>query len=373
MVSVTGLPAGSATMRAAIAVAILASSVVAPARAQTMSGSGESADSSAASPFIDMSRAMQLYVSDRPENHPSSDYATDAREKARADSIFDALAAGIMEYSTIEFPSRAGDLQIPARVFKPLAPHPGSRALIWVHGGVHSHVAPDPYWPFIREAVERGFTVVAPDYRGSTGYGKAFHDAIDDGGLEVDDVLGAYDWIVRHEPHIDPGRVAIIGWSHGGLIALLAATREGQPFQAVAAIAPVSNLLLRLAYKGPAYQAYFSTQDHIRGLPFEVPATYMERSPVYHLDRINVPVLVHVATNDEDVAFLESDLLIQALRAKLPELSETRVYVDAPGGHMFSRLVDPLTLERRDTPEQRDSWNRVWAFLDWHLRDYDGR
>jgi len=45
----------------------------------------------------------------------------------------------------------------------------------------------------------------------------------------------------------------------------------------------------------------------------------------------------------------------------------------AGGGHTFSRRVDPDTLERQDTPEQVDSWNRTWAFLEWHLRPYEDR
>lgn len=309
----------------------------------------------------------------RKSSHPFADYEADIRDRLRADSTFAARAEGVMDYRKVVIRSRADGLEIPAHVFLPLAPRPGMPALIWVHGGLHAHLSPYPYWPFIREAVERGYAVVAPDYRGSTGYGEAFHRAIDYGGFEVDDVLAAYDWIVAHLPLVDPGRVGVIGWSHGGLIALLAAARADNPFRAVAAIAPVSNLIFRLAYKGPAYQEYFTSQERIGGLPHQVPETYVARSPVYQVDRLDVPALVHVATNDEDVDFVESEMLINALRVKKPGLAETVVYRDPPGGHMFSRLVDPLALERRDTPEQRDSWNRTWSFFEWHLRPYDGR
>ena len=61
--------------------------------------------------------------------------------------------------------------------------------------------------------------------------------------------------------------------------------------------------------------------------------------------------------------------------ADYDQQGETKVYVDPPtwgssGGHAFSRRVDPKTLARVDSPEQVDSWNRTWAFFDWHLRPY---
>jgi dienelactone hydrolase len=83
-----------------------------------------------------------------------------------------------------------------------------------------------------------------------------------------------------------------------------------------------------------------------------------------------VPILVHLATNDEDVNFVEAEMFVHALRVKKPELAETKIYVDPPGGHSFSRRVNSA-LERNDSPEQRDSWNRAWTFLEWNLRPYE--
>ncbi len=58
---------------------------------------------------------------------------------------------------------------------------------------------------------------------------------------------------------------------------------------------------------------------------------------------------------------------VDALRARKPMLAETTVYDNPPGGHTFDRRVDPKTSQPENTREQRDSWNRVWTFLDWHL------
>lgn len=354
-----------ASERRILAITIVAFLLCKPESVAFAQNDGRKAD-------VGENRSDLLYVSTDPEDHPRADYVGDIRAKVQGDSIFAARAEGVLDYRKIAYRSRAGDLDIPAYVFQPreLRGPESHPVLIWVHGGVHSTMSPHPHWPFIREAVERGYVVIAPDYRGSTGYGKAFHEAIDYGGREIDDVIGAYDWAVRNLPHVDPRRAGIIGFSHGGYIALLAVARSDHPFRAAAAIVPVSNLIFRLSYKGPEYQRMFTTQEEFRGLPFERRELYVERSPVYQVDRIHVPVLVHVATNDEDVDFVEAEMLVNALKVKKPELAETRIYVDPPGGHTFSRRVDAVTLERRDTPEQRDSWNRTWTFFEWHLRPY---
>src|ERR687895_141092 len=121
-----------------------------------------------------------------------------------------------------------------------------------------------------------------------------------------------------------------------------------------------------------------SPQEAIRGLPFERREEYIRRSPLYRVDSLSVPILVHVATNDTDVDYVEAQQLIDALRARKPHLAETKVYVDptpgpASGGHTFNRRVNAQTLERDDSPEQRDSWNRTWTFFERHLRPYEER
>lgn len=313
-------------------------------------------------------RARQLYVSNRPEDHdPHRDYERDIRNKAVTDSIYQAVAPGAYRYEKVSYLSRIGDLEIPAYVYQPLEiADPGTRpVLVWVHGGVHGDWS-TLYLPFVLDAVSRGYIVVAPDYRGSTGYGKEFHDAIDYGGYEIDDVISAADFVVENLPEADPDRIAVMGWSHGGYIASLAAFREEHPFRAAVAIVPVSNLIFRLSYKGPFYQALFATQKRIGGLPHEQREIYVERSPVYHVDRLEIPLLVHVATNDEDVDFVEAEMFVHALQVKKPDLAETKIYVDPPGGHSFSRLVD-ATHQVLETPELLDSWRRTWDFLARHL------
>jgi dienelactone hydrolase len=328
---------------------------------------------------MDPDRVRKLYVSADPAHHSiGTDYQRDIDARMATEARYPDLCKGIIDFRRVSYRSSVGDLDIPAYLFQPIEKRgpKGHAAMVWVHGGVHANWGLTMF-PFVKEAVERGYVVIAPNYRGSTGYGEAYHQEIDYGGYEVDDVMSAADFLATL-PHVDPARVGMMGWSHGGYITLLSVFREKHPFAAGAAIVPVTNLLFRLSLKGPDYQWEFATQKRIGGLPFEKPEIYIERSPLYHVDKLAVPLLVHVATNDLDVNYVEDQQIVDALRSRKPDLAETRTYVDpapwgATVGHSFSRRVDPKTLRRVDSPAQIDSWNRTWAFFDWTLRPYEDR
>jgi len=325
---------------------------------------------------MDSARAAELYVSNRSEDQPPADFERQITQKKATDSILAARSTGAYDFRKITYKSNVDGLTIPAYLFTPITRRGahGHAAMVWVHGGVHGDWT-ETMLPFVKEAVERGYVIVTPDYRGSTGHGKDFYNAIDYGGKELDDVLTAVDYL-KTLPYVDPDRIGIMGWSHGGFITAHLAMRKETPFKAAAAIVPVTNLVFRLSYKGPGYQRSYSTQPGIAGLPFEKPDEYIKRSPLYHVEDLNIPILVHVATNDEDVNYVEDQQLVWKLRALKPDLAETKIYVDpAPWGssvgHAFSRRVDPKTLERDDSPAQIDSWNRTWVFFEWWLRPYE--
>lgn len=328
---------------------------------------------------MDPDRARRLYVSKDPAHQSiGTDYQRDVDNRVAADARYPDLCRGLIDYRKVTYRSTVGDLDVPAHLFQPLDRRgpKGHAAMIWVHGGVHGNWGLTMF-PFVKEAVARGYVVIAPDYRGSIGYGEAYHQAIDYGGYEVDDTLSAVEFL-KTLPHVDPDRIGMMGWSHGGYITLLSVFRDITPIKAAAAIVPVTNLVFRLSYKGPSYQWDFSTQKRVQGLPFEQRDIYIQRSPLYHVDKLKTPLLVHVATNDTDVDFVEDQQIVDALRSRKADLAETKVYVDpAPwggsGGHAFSRRVDPKTLERVDSPAQIDSWNRTWVFFEWHLRPYEDR
>ena len=363
--------------RFALALALMASATALRAQLPTTPPARPVPARRAAVP-MDSVRAAQLYVSNKVGDLPKGDYARQTIAKAATDSTYAARSAGVMEFRKVMYKSRADGRDVPAYLFAPLNKRgaSGHAAMVWVHGGVHSDWGTSMF-PFVREAVQRGYVIITPDYRGSTGYGAEHYDAIDYGGKEIDDAISAVDYL-KTLPYVDMDRLGMMGWSHGGFITAHTLFRADHPFKAGAAIVPVTNLVFRLSYKGPGYQRDYAAEKEIGGLPFEKREEYIKRSPVFHAENLKVPILVHVATNDEDVNFVEDQQMVYTLRSLKPDLAETKIYVDPPGwgsavGHTFSRRVDPKTLERVDSPAQIDSWNRTWTFFDWNLRPYEDR
>jgi len=297
------------------------------------------------------------------------DFERQAQDQAEIDRTWREASAGHMQMEKITYRSSVGDLDVPAFVFQPvrLRGAKGHPALVWVHENIRGHLY-SHYIPYIREATARGYIVIAPEYRGSVGYGKAFYDAIDYGGNEVDDVVTAVEVLKTKYSAVDPSRIGIIGWSHGGMITLLSVLRNESAFKAAVAMVPVTNLFQRLAWKGVEKQHQaIDPANRYGGLPHEKPDVYKERSPLYNIDKLQIPLYVGVTKNDQDVNIEEDMQLVDALRARKPLLAETMVYDNPLGGHTFDRRVDPKTGQPENTREQRDSWNRVWTFLDWNL------
>ena len=301
---------------------------------------------------------------------PRPDFARMVRDQADTDRAWQLASDGYMRMEKITYRSSRGDLEIPAFVFRPLTTRGTHRhpALVWVHEDIRGHLY-EHHIPFIRDAVARGYVVIAPEYRGSIGYGRTFYDAIDYGGAEVDDVVTAVSVLKDEYPEVAPDEIGIIGWSHGGLIALLAILRNPVAFRAAAAMVPVTNLFHRLARKGVEQQRRaIDPQNRFGGSPSERPDVYRFRSPLFQIDSLRIPLLVHVADNDEDVNIDEAMQLVDALRARKPELADVKVYHNPPGGHVFDRRWYPATRQSENTPEQRDSWVRTWNFFDRNLQ-----
>ena len=297
------------------------------------------------------------------------DFARALRQQDDTDRAWRLASDGVMRMEKIAYRSSKGDLSIPAFVFQPLTMRGTHRhpALVWVHEDIRGHLY-EHHIPFIREAVARGYIVIAPEYRGSIGYGKAFYDAIDYGGAEVDDVVSAVRVLKEQYPAVAPDAIGIIGWSHGGLISLLAVFRNPTMFRSAAALVPVTNLFHRLARKGVEQQRRaIDPQNRFGGGPSDRPDVYRYRSPLFHVDDLRIPLLVHVADNDEDVNIDEAMQLVDALRARKPDLAEVTVYHNPPGGHLFDRRVSPATRQPENSAEQRDAWNRIWSFFDRQL------
>ena len=230
--------------------------------------------------------------------------------------------------------------------------------LVLVHGGVHSDVKPDGDARVVSELIEQGYAIIAPDYRGSTGYGRDYWQLIDYGGLENEDVLAGKEWMLENHPNVDPERVGILGWSHGGMIALMNVFEHPQDYKAAYAGVPVSDLVARMGYKDQGYRDLFSAPYHLGKTAADNVAEYRRRSPAWNAEKLQTPLLIHTTTNDEDVNVLEVEHLIKSLKAAGKSF-EHKIYTNAPGAHAFNRL---------DTKLAQDSRQEIYRFLAKHLR-----
>jgi len=218
--------------------------------------------------------------------------------------------------------------------------------IVYVHQGVHQSLDTTIDAHMVRELLEQGYTIVSTDYRGSTGYGNGYYQDIDYGGLEVDDVYRGLQWMLAKYSFLDPARVGIVGWSHGGLITLMNIFAHPHNFAVAYAGVPVSDLVARMGYETEGYRQIYSAPYHLGESVNDDIAEYRKRSPVTHAAELDTPLLIHTNTNDEDVNFLEVEHLIQALTFEKKKF-EYKIYQDAPGGHYFNRIDTPLALESR--------------------------
>jgi dipeptidyl aminopeptidase/acylaminoacyl peptidase len=256
-------------------------------------------------------------------------------------------------------PGAKNPVVIPAYTFLPRK-YLGEKKLpllVFVHGGVHSNVG-SHYANVLRELLAQGYAIIAPEYRGSSGYGRAFWELIDYGGLEVEDVFAGRQWMLENHDNLDTERVGILGWSHGGMITLLNLFTHPKAYQVGYAGVPVCDLVARMGYHDQGYRDLFSAPYHIGKTVREDVDEYRRRSPVWHAEKLQTPLLIHTTTNDEDVHVLEVENFIKALKAA-GKTFEYKIYQDAPGGHAFNRL---------DTKLARESRAEVYRFLAKYLK-----
>lgn len=210
---------------------------------------------------------------------------------------------------------------------------PGTKPpmIVYVHGGPTGSSAVT-WWPRHQFWVSRGWAVLAPNYRGSTGYGRAYTQALTGrwGELDVADVAAA----IRHagaSGWCDPNRVAIDGGSAGGFTLLLLVARYPGLVRAAVDRYGVADLF-DLAETTHRYESRYL--DKVVGPLPEAAALYRERSPVNHVAEITVPLLVLQGDRDNTVPKAQADSLVEALRRKG---SAVEYHVYEGEGHGWSK------------------------------------
>ncbi len=230
--------------------------------------------------------------------------------------------------------------------------------IVLPHGGVHADFT-TYYTHIVRELISQGYVVVAPEYRGSTGYGKGFYKTIDYGGLETEDVFYSRNYMIENYSFIDKNRVGIMGWSHGGLITLMNIFDHPKEYQVAFAGVPVSDLIARMGYHGQSYRDLYEAEYHIGKSANDDVQEYRRRSPAWNTEKFDgTPLLIHTNTIDEDVNVLEVEHLIKSLKAEGKPF-EYEIFTNIPGGHSFDRM---------DTKTAKEIRLKIYAHLAKYLK-----
>ena len=243
----------------------------------------------------------------------------------------------------IRFTARDG-LTIEGYLTRPAEAPEGPLPLVLdVHGGPW-HRDMWGYNPEAQWLANRGYACLQVNYRGSTGYGKAFLNAANKewGGKMHDDLVDAVQWAVK-EGIADPERVAIYGGSYGGYAALVGATFTPDLFRCAVDIVGPSNLLTFIETIPPYWSTFLAMMHDRVGNP-ETEADFLrDRSPLTHVDRIRIPMLIAQGANDPRVKQAESEQIVAAMRAKgIPH--EYLLFPDE--GHGFAKPENRLTFYR---------------------------
>ncbi|MFL6438203.1 MAG: S9 family peptidase [Terriglobales bacterium] len=254
----------------------------------------------------------------------------------------------MVEPFLVHFPSRDGKWQISAFVY---VPHNAPRdhthpAIVYVHGGPQSQTI-NNFNCVVQYLANQGYLVIAPNYRGSSGYGKEFMDAdrFDMGGGDLQDVLAGADWI-QQTGYVDAKKLVIMGGSYGGYMSMMALTKAPEVWAAGVPIVPFVNWFTEVQNEDPLLREYdLATM----GDPVKNKALWEDRSPINFVDRIKAPVLLLAGGNDPRCPKSEAQQVADAIKKRGGSV-ELKIYENE--GHGFARVENQI-----------DAYTRVADFL----------
>jgi dipeptidyl aminopeptidase/acylaminoacyl peptidase len=195
---------------------------------------------------------------------------------------------------------RSAQFTINGYLFRPAGLKPGERApgIMLIHGGPTSQFA-DTYLPQAQFLARMGFAVLAPNIRGSSGYGKAFEDANNPcwTHCDLEDVVAGVEFL-KSRPEVDPTRIGITGNSYGGIMTLGAVAHAPNVFQAAAAQSGYANWI--------SFQDYNTELQHTKLLAYEwgpypdSAAVYRRNSSIFSAEKVMAPVLLIFGTGEAE-------------------------------------------------------------------------
>jgi len=281
-----------------------------------------------------------VFIFENPQNPP--DLWSYSLGKQELHQLTHSLPAGIDKADLpmpveIRYPGLDDGIQIPALLFTPVkTPAP---AIVNIHGGPNWHYS--MAWnPYMTHFASRGWIVLAPNYRGSTGYGRIWQVANqhDMGGCDTRDVAAGAHYLVN-QGLVDPRRIAVTGRSHGGYLTMTCLTQYPELWVAGSGIVPFFNW----------FTSHYASREDLQhwnivtmGDPIENERLWHERSPYFFLDKILVPVQIICSGLDPRCPAVDSI----AARDRLLELGkelEFHLYPDE--GHTFLKMKNIIGSE----------------------------
>jgi dipeptidyl aminopeptidase/acylaminoacyl peptidase len=310
------------------------------------------------SPFTrDGSRMLYLH------NGPTApgDLWTYTLADGKARQITQALVGGVRSQDMVgpylvHYPSKDGKWTISAFVYMPYnLPHKAEHpAIVYVHGGPTAQTM-NTFNRFAQYMANQGYIVIAPNYRGSTGYGKEFQQAnlFDMGGGDLQDVLAAADWI-KQTGYVDPKKLILMGGSYGGYLTMMGVTKAPDVWAAGVPIVPFVNWFTEIQNEDPVLQqSDLATMGDLE----KNKALYEDRSPINFVDQIKAPLYLLAGGNDPRCPKTEALQVVDAVK-KRGGVVEYKVYENE--GHGFARVENQI-----------DAYKRVADFLKAHVPPAD--
>src|SRR5712691_4411798 len=279
----------------------------------------------------------------------------------KSHQVTHSLVAGVrsedmVEPSLVHYPSKDGKWTISAFVYMPYnLPRNGQHpAIVFVHGGPASQTV-HAFNRFVQHMANQGYIVIAPNYRGSTGYGKEFEQAnlFDMGGGDLQDVLGAADWI-KQTGYVDPKKLILTGSSYGGYMTMMGVTKAPEVWAGGVPIVPFVNFFTEIENEDPVLQ---QSDMATMGDPVKNKALYEDRSLINFIDQIKATLLLLAGGHDPRCPKSETQQVVDAIK-KRGGTVDYKIYENE--GHGFARVENQI-----------DAYKRVADFLLAHVPPAD--